>query len=46
LSNAILQGVDLSGADLSGADLSGADLSDVIYDQNTILKCINHDICI
>ena len=45
LSNANLQGADLSGADLSGADLSGANLSDVIYDQNTILKCINHDIC-
>jgi len=46
LSNANLQGVDLSGADLSGADLSGANLSDVIYDQNTILKCVNHDICV
>jgi uncharacterized protein YjbI with pentapeptide repeats len=45
LSNANLQGVDLSGADLSGADLSGADLSGAIYDQNTILKCVNHDIC-
>jgi uncharacterized protein YjbI with pentapeptide repeats len=46
LSNANLQGADLSGADLSGADLSGADLSGAIYDQNTILKCVNHDICI
>ncbi len=46
LSNADLQGVDLSGADLSGTDLSGANLSDVIYDQNTILKCVNHDICV
>ena len=46
LSNANLQRVDLSGADLSGANLSGANLSDVIYDQNTILKCVNHDICI
>jgi uncharacterized protein YjbI with pentapeptide repeats len=46
LSNANLQGVDLSGADLSGADLSGADLSGAIYDQNTILKCVNHDICV
>ncbi len=45
LSNANLQGVDLSGTDLSGTDLSGANLSDVIYDQNTILKCVNHDIC-
>jgi len=51
LSNANLQGADLSGTDLSGANLSGANLSganlsDVIYDQNTILKCVNHDICI
>jgi len=46
LSNANLQGVDLSGANLSGADLSGANLSDIIYDQNTILKCVNHDICV
>ena len=46
LSNANLQSADLSGADLSGADLSGANLSDVIYDQNTILKCVNHDICV
>jgi len=46
LSNANLQGADLSGADLSGADLSGANLSDVAYDQNTILKCVNHDICV
>ena len=46
LSNANLQGADLSGANLSGADLSGADLSGVIYDQNSILKCVNHDICV
>jgi len=45
LSNANLQSANISGADLSGADLSGADLSDVIYDQDTILKCVNHDIC-
>jgi uncharacterized protein YjbI with pentapeptide repeats len=46
LSNANLSGANLSDADLSGADLSGADLSDIIYDQYTILKCVNHDICI
>ena len=46
LSGADLSGVDLSGADLSGADLSGANLSDVIYDQNTILKCVGHPICV
>ncbi|SVE54355.1 uncharacterized protein METZ01_LOCUS507209, partial [marine metagenome] len=46
LSNANLQGADISGVDLSGTNLSGADLSDVIYDQNTILKCVNHDICV
>jgi uncharacterized protein YjbI with pentapeptide repeats len=46
LSNANLQGVDLSGTDLSGTDLSGANLSGVIYDQYTILKCVNHDICV
>jgi uncharacterized protein YjbI with pentapeptide repeats len=45
LSNANLQGANISGANLSGANLSGANLSDVIYDQYTILKCINHDIC-
>jgi uncharacterized protein YjbI with pentapeptide repeats len=45
LSNANLSGANLSGANLSDADLSGANLSDVIYDQNTILKCVNHDIC-
>ena len=46
LSGADLSGVDLSGADLSGADLSGANLSDVIYDQYTILKCVEHPICV
>ena len=46
LSGADLSGVDLSGADLSGADLSGANLSDVIYDQYTILKCVDHPICV
>ena len=38
--------MDFSGLDLSGTDLSGANLSNVIYDQNTILKCVNHDICV
>jgi uncharacterized protein YjbI with pentapeptide repeats len=46
LSNANLQDADISGADLSGADLSDANLSGVIYDQYTILKCVNHDICV
>ena len=46
LTGAIMSGADLSGADLSGANLSGADLSGVIYNQNTILKCINHTICV
>ena len=45
LSNANLQGADLSGASLSGANLSGAKLSGLIYDQYTILNCLNHDIC-
>ena len=46
LNNANLSNANLQGADLSGADLSGADLSDAIYDQNSILKCVNHDICV
>ena len=46
LSNADLSGADLTGADLTGADLTGADLTGIIYDQNTILKCLNHDICV
>ena len=50
LSNTDLSGADLrnaflSGADLSNADLSGANLSDAIWNENTILKCINHPIC-
>jgi len=43
--NAGLRFVGFNSANLTNADLSGADLSDVIYDQNTILKCVNHDIC-
>ena len=45
LNNADLSNANLQWVDLSGTDLSGANLSDVIYDQNTILKCVNHDIC-
>ena len=43
---ALLNNANLSNANLQRVDLSGANLSDVIYDQNTILKCVNHDICI
>ena len=43
--SASLVNADLSGADLSNANLSGANLSDAIWDENTILKCINHPIC-
>ena len=46
LNNADLSNANIQDADLSGADLSGADLSGVIYNQNTILKCLNHDICV
>jgi uncharacterized protein YjbI with pentapeptide repeats len=50
LTNADLSGADLrnaffSGADLSNANLEGANLSNAIWDENTILKCINHPIC-
>jgi uncharacterized protein YjbI with pentapeptide repeats len=50
LTNADLSGADLrkaflGGADLSNANLSGANLSNAIWDENTILKCINHPIC-
>ena len=46
LRKALLNNANLSNANLQGADLSGANLSNVIYDQNTILKCVNHDICV
>ena len=46
LFNADLSNANLSGADLSGADLSGADLSGAFINENTILKCINHPICL
>ena len=45
LSGANLSGANLYGAELDNTNLSGADLSGAIYDQNTILKCVNHDIC-
>ena len=44
--SADLINADLSGADLSNANLSGANLSDAIWDENTILKCLNHPICL
>ena len=46
LQNANLSGANLQNANLSGANLQNANLSDVIYDQYTILKCVNHDICV
>jgi uncharacterized protein YjbI with pentapeptide repeats len=56
LSNADLSGADLRYADLRNADLSGSDLTNTnlefadlhgaYFDDNTILKCINHPICL
>ena len=56
LSNADLSSADLRYADLRNADLRGADLTNVnlefadldeaIIDYGTILKCINHTICL
>ena len=51
LTNADLSGADLRktslfNADLSNANLSGADLSGAFINENTILKCINHPICL
>ena len=40
-----LRNADLSGADLTNANLEFADLDEVILD-NTILKCLNHPICL
>ena len=47
--NANLTGADftranLTGANLTGANLTGANLTDIIL-KNTILSCINHEIC-
>ena len=56
LSNADLSGADLRYADLRNADLGGSDLTNAnlefadlhgaYFDDNTILKCINHSICL
>ena len=46
LSRANLSNTDLSGANLSGANLSGANLSGANIDENTILNCIDHPICV
>ena len=46
LINANLSGAHLVHADLSGADLSGAVLSGVVIDDNTILNCKNHPVCV
>ena len=40
-----LTNVNLTAADLTNANLWGADLTDIIIDENTNLKCINHPIC-
>jgi len=51
LTNANLAGADLTNANLAGADLTnanlwGADLTDITIDENTILNCENHPMCI
>ena len=40
-----LTNANLTAADLTNANLLGADLTDIIIDENTNLKCINHPIC-
>ena len=45
LRKALFSNADLSNANLSGANLSGANLSGAIWDESTILKCLNHPIC-
>jgi len=44
--NANLSNANLEGADLTEADFTGANLSYATYDQNTILNCIGHSICV
>jgi len=44
--NANLSNANLQGADLTEADFTGANLSYATYDQNTILNCIGHSICV
>ena len=44
-------GANLSGANLAHAylpdtDFTGADLTGATYDETTVLKCLNHTICI
>ena len=51
LTNADFSGADLrsaflGGADLSNANLSGADISGAYIDESTIVKCINHPVCL
>jgi len=46
LDSANLSGANLSGANLQDANLSGADLSGAFIDENTILKCVGHPICV
>ena len=46
LDNADLSGADLRKAHLREADLSNANLDGAYMDENTILKCKNHPICL
>ena len=46
LSEADLSGANLEGAILTGANLSGAILTGVSYNENTILNCVGHPICV
>ena len=46
LSNANLQGANIIGTNLGGANLSGADLTGATYDETTVLRCLNHTICV
>ena len=46
LSNANLDGANLDGANLDGANLEGANLDGALYNENTVLKCKNHPICV
>ena len=46
MSYANLTGANLTGANLTGANLTGANLTDVSINEETILKCKNHQICL
>ena len=46
LSGANLSGANLSGVILTNANLTGANLTGATYNENTILDCLGHSICV